>query len=332
MYADSVDGEDGSVRAYHRESTASPTTSPGPVARTARVTRPPDALMRIHRQYGNRRSQAIIQAGLRGEQPIDEPAMAGAPASSAALLVQLKPKEVDDPDGGDTDEEAERRPSGIAITDFQNETTTRRDSEDGRSEDGRSEDGRSEDQRSDDQRSEDERSDDRRSERQKSEEQQRRERLIAAMRPYTGEDFGLLNDHLRERGESGPRYAHIGVVARLSRALRRLPESPGLSYRGVQLSREQLDAYQPGAIVTEFGFTSTARYPRNAFGGNTLMLVYGWTGRDVDEFSQNPGEHEVLYDRGNRFRVLLKVWDPSSQKWIIVVVQVRPGPRRLRGG
>ncbi len=142
----------------------------------------------------------------------------------------------------------------------------------------------------------------------------------AALQHYTGFGYRALNRCLRRsQGCSGVLAARADEV---SAALAKLDPQPGITFRGTTLSGAALDVYQPGTVVREAAFTSSSRTMSVAghfFGGNTLLVVHGRTGRNVAPYSAYPHEHEVLYDKGTRFRVLDRVWDEGADAWIITL-------------
>jgi ADP-ribosyltransferase exoenzyme len=111
----------------------------------------------------------------------------------------------------------------------------------------------------------------------------------------------------------------------VSQALVKLPDRPGTTYRGVDFSDAVLSEYEPGRIVSERAFTSTSRDPLVAleeFEGNTFMTITGRSGKDVTPFSAYSHEAEILFDKGTRFKIIDKVWDPNDGKWLISMREV----------
>jgi hypothetical protein len=146
----------------------------------------------------------------------------------------------------------------------------------------------------------------------------------AAIHDYTGHGYRDMNQYLRESDSPAwfpyQRERYVEDADQVSAGLAKLPPDPGTTYRGVELSPADLDRYQVGQEVTERGFTSTSRDERVAtgtFDKNTLMVVTGQNGKDVDPYSYNQGELETLYDKGTTFEVTGKDWDPDRNKWVI---------------
>jgi hypothetical protein len=108
-----------------------------------------------------------------------------------------------------------------------------------------------------------------------------------------------------------------------SAALTKLPDVDTFVYRGAELSEAQMDAYHPGSIVTEDGFTSTSVDRYQAFGGNTRFFIESVHGKDIAPYSlHSTSESEVLFDRGTSFRVTANYTDPSSGDRFIIMTEV----------
>jgi hypothetical protein len=140
-----------------------------------------------------------------------------------------------------------------------------------------------------------------------------------ALQYYTTSYYAPMNRCLRDPGTcTGPIRQRAEAV---SVALAKLSPEPAVTYRGVQFSADALAAYRPGRVVTERGFTSTSLDVTVAqgFGGNTLLVIEGRTGRNVAPYSMYASEAEILYDKGTRFRVLDRVLDTDSDQWIITL-------------
>jgi hypothetical protein len=144
----------------------------------------------------------------------------------------------------------------------------------------------------------------------------------AALWDYTTyEGYTAMNPYLREP-DRFPDAVLAGTQQRaddVSAALAKLEPKPGTTYRGAFLSDDVLARYEPGQVVTERGFTSTSERATVAdvFAGNTMITIEGTTGRDVAPFSAVRPEAEILYDKGTRFLVTGKAWDPVTQTWFI---------------
>ena len=139
---------------------------------------------------------------------------------------------------------------------------------------------------------------------------------MAAVTAYTGPGVGSwtyaeLNHLLRTaaRGGAAVPAQYDDWRRTVSDALAKLPDYPARNLkRMVTLSPEEVGRYVPGRVVTETGFTSTSYRPSKiegiAFTGNVRFVIHGRHGKRIDGISEIPGEREVLFDAGTRFRVL----------------------------
>lgn len=124
----------------------------------------------------------------------------------------------------------------------------------------------------------------------------------AALYLYTTEDYQELNPELRQ---PSPRPEALSYAAMINRALSRLPKFRGLVKRGLSLPEDQLPLYREGSEISLPSFTSaTADLMFGAFERKHRFLIESQCGRDVSSFSSNPGEREVLFAAGSKFRVL----------------------------
>ncbi|MCS4255841.1 hypothetical protein M2405_004144 [Rhodococcus erythropolis] len=137
---------------------------------------------------------------------------------------------------------------------------------------------------------------------------------------YTGVDSMTLNSALRTPSGLTPGLA--AEADTLSSALSKLPNFEGNVYRGVTLPESVLAKYQPGNIVQEAGFTSTASAPEGAFAGNVQFAIKSLTGKDISEFSAIDDEMEVLFDRGTQFQVLDRMFVAETGITNIILKEV----------
>ena len=89
----------------------------------------------------------------------------------------------------------------------------------------------------------------------------------------------------------------------LQAALAKLPDEAGTFRRGIDLSQTQRARYVVGKTVTEPFFMSTSatqEFSKN----NTLFIVHGKHGKNVEQYSQYPDENERLFTTDTRFKVL----------------------------
>lgn len=154
----------------------------------------------------------------------------------------------------------------------------------------------------------------------------------AALRYYTSSAAWEMNAYLRDKLDYTPGPEAVAEIQanvdRTSLALSHLPDHPGTTVRGVDHSDQAASTapYQVGAVVTERGFTSTTTDPSvadTAFSGNTLYIVTGETGSNIQPYSKNGFEQEVLYDYGTDFVVEARYEDPDTGQLIIEMTEVR---------
>lgn len=129
----------------------------------------------------------------------------------------------------------------------------------------------------------------------------------AAMKAYTSGLYSRLNPPLRN-GQYASRPALQAYVDAAQHGMAKLPKYRGLSSRGIgRLDGAELDnmlkTYHPGAVVEEHAFTSSSAGEKAAFSGKVYFKITGRSGVDVSGFSYYPGEREVLFAPGTRFRV-----------------------------
>jgi len=101
-------------------------------------------------------------------------------------------------------------------------------------------------------------------------------------------------------------------------ACNRLRPFVGTVYRGVLLTKQQLDCYVAGEVITEKSFLSTTRNgqswhlaPEHC---NTLFVIQATkNGHDISTLSGFLDEQEVLFVPGIRFKVLSRETELSGK-------------------
>ncbi|HEY9641416.1 MAG TPA: ADP-ribosyltransferase domain-containing protein, partial [Coleofasciculaceae cyanobacterium] len=78
----------------------------------------------------------------------------------------------------------------------------------------------------------------------------------------------------------------------------------GTVYRSATLPDDVIAKYTAGAVVTEYGFTSSSYDKKAAFSGKHRFVIQSRTGKKVDDLSPYPNEKEVLFKPGTQYRVL----------------------------
>lgn len=132
---------------------------------------------------------------------------------------------------------------------------------------------------------------------------------FTVLQRYTGGWYRQINRKL-----AGGDYAtdfRLQALSELAQTgARKLPKYDGAKvlYRNIQVEGRDMDSflsrYQVGAVVEEQRFTSTSTNGRFGQGSNVQIIVRKHrSGRDVDYFSLNQGEAEILFAPGVKLRV-----------------------------
>ena len=140
---------------------------------------------------------------------------------------------------------------------------------------------------------------------------------LAALYAYTLETPSFYRPANAALRGLEPMTPEIGAfVDDATRALDRLPTYDGTVYRGIDLPESVGAKYQPGATVTEGGFTSTSThtpFPKQY----QFEIRNTSTGRPIDRYSALPGEGEVLFKPGTAFRVVERTELPDGTVRIV---------------
>ena len=121
---------------------------------------------------------------------------------------------------------------------------------------------------------------------------------------YTKSAYKKVNQELRAGSYAKGTFRHANA---LNAVLDKLPAYKQTTYRKTKLTPEQVALYKPGNIITERGFTSSAK-TTDVWSGDVRMEMRGKTGRDVSSLS-GTGSHEkeVLFKYGTHFNVISNV-------------------------
>jgi hypothetical protein len=142
----------------------------------------------------------------------------------------------------------------------------------------------------------------------------------AAIKDYTGGVFMHMNRYLRGNRTFFQKLLALGTLGRYTTALKstaklitsgmnRLPAYENRNvYRATHLSDEAHGAYQPGAVITEHGFTSCSKTMKGIRmqPGHVVFVIRSREGKDIQALSISPHEEEVLFRPETRFKVLSK--------------------------
>ena len=152
---------------------------------------------------------------------------------------------------------------------------------------------------------------------------------VVALYAYTRQDYADINMGLRgQDAEQLAAYrAQIDITAA---ALEKLPSFRGSVFRRADAG-DWLDAYQPGASVTEHAFTSTSTDYDTQLGssgtGKVEFVIKSRTGKDITQLSgKGELENEVLFGPAARFTVADRVVDDDGT----VVIYMDEQPTRAQ--
>ncbi len=137
-----------------------------------------------------------------------------------------------------------------------------------------------------------------------------------AIRLYTGSSYGWINGALRSQQPAEKARVFRDV---LNSALAKLRPYEGTVRRGANLPPERLAQHQVGAVVTYPGYTSTS--VGHGFGQRHRFVIRSKTGRFIDPSSANPGEYEVLFPPGTKFRVLERTENDNRVEFVMEEVE-----------
>lgn len=117
---------------------------------------------------------------------------------------------------------------------------------------------------------------------------------------YSGHAYRKTNAELRAGVMDESTWKHVN---QLNKALDKLPPHVGTVYRKATLKPEAVALYQPGKIVEERGFTSSSK-EQGTWSGDVQFVLKSKSGRDISHISRHPGEAEVLFKSGTRFKIV----------------------------
>ncbi|MBI5542677.1 MAG: hypothetical protein HY901_02220 [Deltaproteobacteria bacterium] len=138
---------------------------------------------------------------------------------------------------------------------------------------------------------------------------------LMALCYYTGSGYRDLNGALRTQLLDDAYHQLSPTMKAASSALNQLPSYQGTTYRGADLASEVLAQYEPGKVVGERAFMSTASggYASSWGSKNALFVVnVKKSAHDVSHLSFYPDEKEVLFTPGTEFKVLSKVFNQEA--------------------
>lgn len=128
----------------------------------------------------------------------------------------------------------------------------------------------------------------------------------AIIKNYTLGAYREINESLRNK--LIPNNDIRSDIFEFDRALQKLPNSPGISYRGTMLSDQQVQTMlKAGNHFTFPSFTSADIHRDRAEGFSSehyLLVIEGKTGKNVRKYSSNILETEIIFRRDTIFEVV----------------------------
>lgn len=152
----------------------------------------------------------------------------------------------------------------------------------------------------------------------------------SVLRSYTGGGFQRLNNNMRVGSFSSDLNLQAAIDAgqhglRKMRALKEF-HFKGIVNRGTTLSGKDFEnfknLYVKGAIIEEHAFVSTST--NSGFGGRIRFRIQSATGVKVRVLSQHPGEAEVLFAPGVRFKVDNITFNDTTRETFVELTELSP--------
>ncbi|MGW5771394.1 ADP-ribosyltransferase [Streptomyces longwoodensis] len=159
-----------------------------------------------------------------------------------------------------------------------------------------------------------------------------------ALRTYSGNEYGLINNHLRINSPLSDTLKH--TIAEMDRVMGTRPVPEDLMVvRGTAVDHIQVDGLpidspmdMLGETFDDKAFTSTAlgKTPPPPFDGKPvwmhLRVPKDTPALWIDHLSEYPGERELLLARGSEYKVTRVFYDETQGKWHIYG-EVLPRPK-----
>jgi hypothetical protein len=141
----------------------------------------------------------------------------------------------------------------------------------------------------------------------------------AVIYKYTNDGYESLNEYLRVH--NGQNTNQLGIF--LETALRKLPDYLGVVFRGVHLSRHEINRYQNAQLtnsqICEISFLSASisfTIANSVPGINCLFVLNSKKGKAIEKIAKfrlynPPNEQEVLFLCSTEFRILGMTKEPG---------------------
>lgn len=119
----------------------------------------------------------------------------------------------------------------------------------------------------------------------------------------------------------------------LSQAIAKLPAYDGTAWRSCTLPLDFVRSYIVGHVLVELAFVSATRDQRVRMPGNVTFVIGCRTARDISALSQEPGDAEVVVERGAFFLVLAVDEESAGQSTVhLLELPQDPSPTDLSPG
>jgi hypothetical protein len=143
---------------------------------------------------------------------------------------------------------------------------------------------------------------------------------------YTSNYYSQINPPLYGGNINDPTYIQMmPLYQAIDAGLFVLPGYVGNTNRGESsMSAARIAQYQPGNVILHYAYTSTSI--GSGFGGPYHFSIASLTGRQIAQFSQYPGEQEVLYQRNMQDRCVTASCNPGQTSCTFTTTQVNTNP------
>ena len=134
---------------------------------------------------------------------------------------------------------------------------------------------------------------------------------VSAIKDYSGSFFTVINPALWSGKPLEPKLKAYKET--MNEGMDRIPPDQSKTLRRfATLPPSVLEEHQVGSIVAYDAYTSTSKREDWVWGGNHQFLIHGHSGKLISEISHFPGEAEVLFKAGTRFKVLAREPDEKN--------------------
>ncbi len=123
-----------------------------------------------------------------------------------------------------------------------------------------------------------------------------------AIEDYTTDYFQEINDTLRKGEEPTGHIA--GIIKNMDSGLEKMPKHKGTVFRVIEIEPSVVDQLKSGTF-SDPAYMSTSKSVPDVLPHKQQigLQIRSKTGVDISSLSLNPGEEEVLFPRGTKFRV-----------------------------